>query len=82
MADVACPVCSEVGRTGALVLRQINAEEGIYVCNNSQCPYPVGISDNTIQISVPELREISNEPTKNGICVEIVSFSVFNVYSL
>ena len=66
MADVVCPLCSEVGRSGTLVLRQINAEEAVYVCNNSQCPYPVGLSDQLVQNLVPELQPNADQSKENG----------------
>ena len=66
MADVVCPLCSEVGRSGTLVLRQINAEEAVYVCNNSQCPYPVGLSDQLVQNPVPELQPSADQSKENG----------------
>ncbi len=31
-----CPLCKELGRNGILLLRQINAHEAIYVCNNPE----------------------------------------------
>ena len=31
-----CPLCQALGRTGVLILRQINIEEAIYVCNDNQ----------------------------------------------
>ena len=67
MAGGACPVCCEFGRTGTHVLRQINAEEAVYVCNHSQCPFPVGVSDQVIQNPVPELRTNSDHPRGNGM---------------
>lgn len=67
MAETLCPLCCEVGRSGTLVLRQINAEEAIYVCNNSQCPYPVGLSDQIIQNPVPELQPNADQPKENGM---------------
>ena len=81
MADVACPVCCEVGRPGTLVLRQINAEEAVYVCNNSQCPYPVGTSDSTVLNPVPELREDTNTHAENGKRLHYV-FSTCSTYGL
>ena len=60
-----CPVCSEFERTGKLILRNINAEEAIYVCSNSQCPYPIGLSDQVTTNLIPELqpeREAVQEP--------------------
>ena len=66
MAEVVCPLCSEVGRSGTLVLRQINAEEAIYVCNNGQCPYPVGLSDQLVQNPVPELQPNADQSKENG----------------
>ena len=66
MAEAVCPLCSEVGRSGTLVLRQINAREAVYVCNNSQCPYPVGLSDQIVQNPVPELQPNADQPKENG----------------
>ena len=40
-SDKCCPVCAGCGRR-SLILRQINAEEAIYVCENPACSYPVG----------------------------------------
>lgn len=38
-----CPLCQVLGRTGVLVLRQINIDEAIYVCTDNQCFYPVAV---------------------------------------
>jgi hypothetical protein len=53
----ACPVCNGSGHTtaGTLSLRQINATEAIYVCNNPECFYPVGGEVITVKRDVPEL---------------------------
>jgi hypothetical protein len=48
------------------VLRQINAEEALYVCNNGNCPYPVGLSDQLVQNPVPELKPNADQPKENG----------------
>ena len=80
MADVACPLCCEVGRPGTLVLRQINAEEAVYVCNNSQCPYPVGISDSTVLNPVPELREDSSTPAENGKGLTFIKLCILHMF--
>ena len=52
-----CPLCKDLGRSGELFLRQLNTKEALYVCNNSRCPYPVGISTETISRPVRELLE-------------------------
>lgn len=75
MAEVVCPLCTEVGRSGTLVLRQINANEAIYVCNNSQCPYPVSLSDQIVQNPVPELQPNADQPKENGIILKSKGFS-------
>lgn len=31
-----CPLCQALGRTGVLILRQINIDEAIYVCTDNQ----------------------------------------------
>lgn len=56
-----CPLCEELGRTGKLSLKQINALEALYVCNNSKCPYPVGMSAETVHRPVKELLDPSEE---------------------
>ena len=33
---IPCPLCPALGRAGALILRQINIEEAIYVCSDNQ----------------------------------------------
>ena len=57
-----CPLCKDLGRSGELLLRQLNTKEALYVCNNSRCPYPVGISTETISRPVRELLE---QPPEN-----------------
>lgn len=47
-----CPVCS---RSGTLILRQINATEAMYVCDNPECFYPVGEEITIIKRAIPEL---------------------------
>ena len=74
MAEVVCPLCTEVGRSGTLLLRQINANEAVYVCNNSQCPYPVSLSDQIVQNSVPELQPNADQPKENGIILKSKGF--------
>lgn len=59
-ADI-CPLCEELGRTSELFLKQINAMESLYVCNNSKCPYPVGVSTETVYRPVKELLDQSEE---------------------
>lgn len=53
-----CPICnkSNVGQR-SLVLRQINMEEAVYVCENPDCCYPVGFQVDCIKRSVPTLIE-------------------------
>lgn len=41
ISDKFCPVCDGSGGM-ILTLRQINAEEAVYVCENPACCYPVG----------------------------------------
>ena len=50
-----CPVCNRSGRTTSLSLRQVNATEAIYVCNDPDCLYPVGEEITVITRTVPEL---------------------------
>lgn len=51
-----CPVCTRSGRTTtSLSLRQVNATEAIYVCNDPDCLYPVGEEITVITRTVPEL---------------------------
>ena len=55
-----CPVCSrsDIGASangGTLILRQINATEAIYVCDNPECVYPVGEEITVVRSLVPEL---------------------------
>ena len=64
--DVVCPACCEVGRSGTLTLRQINADEAVYVCENSQCPYPVGQNDLVVHNPVPELQPNAENQQENG----------------
>ncbi len=55
-----CPLCSVPGSSqgsSPLSLRQINANEAIYVCNNQECLYPVGEAVEIIQNKVPELLD-------------------------
>ena len=81
MAEEVCPACCEVGRTGTLVLRQINAKEAIYVCNDSLCPYPVGLSDKIVENPVPELQPDADQPEKNGT-LNLTFFSPVAHYGL
>lgn len=41
-----CPVCEACSRDGTLLLRQINATEAIYVCDNTK----VGVAVTVISI--------------------------------
>lgn len=65
-----CPVCNRSGHTtngnGVLILRQINATEAIYVCNNTECFYPVGEEVAIIKRTVPELLYGGDREGANG----------------
>lgn len=51
-----CPVCGELGSgQSSLMLRQINAEEAIYVCENPACCYPVGYDVKSVKRPIPTL---------------------------
>lgn len=58
-----CPLCGRPdagargsdGGGGTLILRQINATEAIYVCDNPECTYPVGEEVAVVERPVPEL---------------------------
>lgn len=54
--DKWCPVCGgpDSGQR-SLILRQINAEEAVYVCENSACCYPVGYDVKVVRRPMPEL---------------------------
>ena len=57
-----CPICSKSGNGhGNLVLRQINAEEAVFVCENPDCCYPVGFEVNFIKRPVAALNEKQGE---------------------
>lgn len=51
-----CPLCKDSGRFSELIPRQINADEAVYVCDNLNCPYPVGFSSETVAILCKELQ--------------------------
>lgn len=77
-----CPVCSELGRSGILQLRNINDSEAIYVCNNTECPFPVGLSDKIAENVIPSLlpeseqdqeeREASDQEGEWFTCILVV----------
>ncbi len=56
MASI-CPLCRGNNRQGELRLRQINAQEAVYVCTNSHCPYPVGFNSATVHRPVREMTQ-------------------------
>lgn len=60
-----CPLCraggSESNTSCSLTLRQINATEAIYVCNNPDCDYPVGEEVVVIKRVIPELLPSADE---------------------
>ena len=53
-----CPVCSKTNAAQwTLVLRQINEEEAVYVCENPDCCYPVGYDVEFIKRPEPVLTD-------------------------
>jgi len=58
-----CPVCSKTSATQwTLVLRQINEEEAVYVCENPDCCYPVGYDIEFIKRPEPVLTDDQEKP--------------------
>ena len=70
--DKVCPLCNANGseQNGILTLRQINAKEAIYVCENPNCIYPVGeevkIIHRVLELSNNDMHDGAK---KQGICV-------------
>lgn len=64
-----CPVCGGSGN-GILILRQINATEALYVCNNPECFYPVGDEVTIIKRAIPELMSDLERVSAMGACSE------------
>ncbi len=65
-----CTACSE--GLWKLVLRQINAEEAVYVCENPDCTYPVGYEVDFIKRPVPGLS--GKKETQESVRLTEASF--------
>ena len=48
-------VCPVSNCCSSLILKQINADEAVYVCSNPECFYPVGEEVEIVSRKVPEL---------------------------
>lgn len=62
--EMACPLCSSTGHADpscTLTLKQVNATEAIYVCNNSECTYPVGEEVIIVKRTISELLSDSQD---------------------
>ena len=64
-SDNYCPLCAGSGG-GRLTLRQINAEEALYVCENPACYYPVGYEITLVRKQVPALLGEQGDKKRKG----------------
>ncbi|XP_006818366.1 SUMO-specific isopeptidase USPL1-like [Saccoglossus kowalevskii] len=70
-----CPLCERKGIKKRIKLFQVNLEEALSMCENSECPYPLGTMSSAnilIQRKASEIANVKRKKRKRG--VEEISF--------